>query len=325
MPDDLQPGASFEEVVNSEPQDETQVSTPEGDVVTDPPATDGGTTEPETLGILKEELEAQEGEETPDLSVDADLQKHLDAHPIIKAKVEAFIANKEKGVDKFIQDHNAKVKELQTFRDQNQDIVGFAEGLKDPETVEETFKALSTTLAQAYGRPFGGFDAQGNSVTAEAPSVDGKSKYGLEYAEDDAVVEAAAKLTVSQVVNHVKAMLDERLGPVENERKATEAAKATTAQAAEALPNLKAEFEVSTEPWVTQELVEEAMRAYPGVPAKAAFAAHFVRRIAQYTAKHSAAKPQVKNLPANNGGGASHADLKPGATFAEIVAAESVG
>ncbi len=303
-------GSSFAAIVEAPPLDETQVSTPAEEVSSDATPTDGGQPEPETLGDLKEE-EAPEGEDKPDLSTDPDLEKH----PILKAKMEAFIAQKEKGIDKFITETNEKLKEANEFKEQYQPLAEFYQQFEDPETVDDAFARTCVALAKTHGRPFGGYDASGKQAgTTPDEPTEGVSKYGLEYDTDDKVVDV--------VLSRVDQLLEKRLGPISQEREQQAQAQQMATKAKDAVPALKSTFEVSADPWVTEEKVVSAMQEYPGLTPDRAFRAKYADDIAKYAVKHSS-KPTVKNLPVGDMGGKTRSDLKVGASFGDIVSAEA--
>jgi hypothetical protein len=326
MPEELQPGASFSEIAEAPVTAEAMASTPAEGEQAASVATEGDTkTEPETLGVLKEPKEddkAQEGEDKPDLSLDADLEKH----PILKAKWEAYVANKEKGIDKFIHEHNEKLKEATSQLEQWNPLVEFYNEFENPETVDAAFQKMCVGLAKTYGRSFGGFDAAGQA-TGQATATpqtqgepkDGESKYGFEFASEDKILET----TVKVVEDRIAKLLDQRLEPISKKFETDEQAAATRAAVEAALPALKSTYEVSADPWVTPEKVTEAMREYPGLTPDKAFRAHFADHIARYSVKHSQGKQPVKNLPLNNNGGTTRAELRPGATFGDIAMAEA--
>lgn len=329
MPEELLPGASFNEIAEAPVTDETQVSTPAEGEQAGSVATEGDkTTEPETLGVLKETKEdekAPEGEDKPDLSLDADLEKH----PILKAKWEAYVANKEKGIDKFINEHNEKLKEATDSLEQYQPLIDFYDQFEDANTVDEAFAKMCVGLAKTYGRPFGGYDGAGQSVgvqpgqqtgaQAAGETKDGESKYGFEFASEDLILEK----TVEVIETRLGKILDQRLGPISKKIETEEQTAAQRAAVSAALPALKSAYEVSAEPWVTAEVVETAMREYPGLTPDKAFRAHYADHIARYSVKHSQGRPPVRNLPAPNSGGTTRADLKPGASFGDVIAAEA--
>jgi hypothetical protein len=312
----LAEGASFGDIVGTETQqpEASSEATPEAGTEAVEGATDGSTTSeasPEVPGILKDDEGKEGGEDTPDLSIDPDLEKH----PILKAKWEAFRAQKEKGIQQFLEKHNSEKSELSQFKDQYEPLVEFYQEFENPETVDAAFERMRETLEKTYGRPFG----RENAPASDDSEGGDKSKYGLEFASDDKVVDTAAKILLPQI----EKLLDSRLGPVSEDFKARQAEREASQKATKALPSLKAEFEVTAEPWVTPEKVLEAMKAYPGIDPRAAFAAHFVKEIARYTAKHAGGQQTVRSLPRNDIGAKTRADLKEGASFAEIVASEA--
>ena len=311
-------GTSFLDIIEVTDADETVVSTPEEVAETDAVATEGDTTEPETLGILKED-EAPEGTDKPDLSTDPDLEKH----PILKAKMAEFIANKEKGIDKFINEYNAEKKELVEFKEQYQPLADFYQQFEDPETVDEAFAKTCRSLAVTYNRPFGGWDANGNQVgttTNDETPTEGASKYGLEYDTDDKVVDVAVQV----ITTKLEQLLDKRLGPLTQKHEQETKSQQLAQKAASALPSLKSEFEVSSEPWITAGMITEAQAKYPSLEPGEAFQLAYKKEIAAYIAKHSAAsKPTVRNLPIGDMGGKTRADLKVGSSFGDILSAEA--
>ena len=321
----LAEGASFGEIVEDTPiTTEPEVNADEGT----PPVEGAETKEVATEGDIPAAFKEKAPETTdgPDLSVDADLQKHLDAHPIVKAKVEAFLANKEKGVTKFIAEQAEKAKslpELEKFKEDYTPLVDFYGEFNDPSTVDAAVDRLMGTLEQTYGRSFRGAATQAQTTTTD-PDADPTSKYGLEYASDDKVVDAVLKALDSK--------LDDRLGtvtsklePLAKHIEGQQQREQVQARATQALGILKQDFEVSGDPWITPEKVQEAMTAYPGVEPAIAFRAHFTTEIGRYFAKHSTGSngQKARPLPQGTSGGTSALDLPEGATFGQIMAAET--
>lgn len=325
MPEELQTGATFSDIADAPVTDETPVSTPTQGAEGESAATEGSTpAEPETLGVLKEpkeDDEAPEGEAKPDLSLDADLEKH----PILKAKWEAYKAEKERGIDKFINEHNVKLKEATDLQEQYQPLIDFYGQFENPETVDQAYEMMCKSLAKTYGRPFGGFDSAGQpagaqgSTQTQSEGEDGQSKYGFEFKSEDRILEK----TVEVIEDRLEKILEKRLGPISKKIETEEQTAAQRAAVNAALPALKSTYEVSSDPWVTPEAVEIAMREYPGLTPDKAFRAHYADQIARYSVKHSQGKPPVRNLPQGNTGGTSRADLRPDATFGDILAAEA--
>ena len=293
---------SFGAILESEATEETTVSTPEVPETEIAAPTEGGEPESETLGILTEE-EAPEEEETPDLDIDPDLEKH----PVLKAKWEAYKAQKEKGINKFLQSHTEKLKPLEEFKSEAEPVMEFVQSLRDPEQVESAVSQLLETLSQLHGRSFGGpVQAQ------EAQDGEPVSKYGLEFASDDKVVDV--------VLSQVKSLMEPITKKFESESQ-TQAIQ-TKAQSATTL--LKGEFEVSSDPWITTDMVTAAIRKHPTLEPSEAFAAMYVKEIAKYTAKHSAGRKQeVRNMPTGLTGGKTRADLNYGAGFGDILMSEA--
>lgn len=317
-------GTSFAEI--AEPTTPDATATPEVEAEATQVPTEGDSKpEPETLGILKEEEEAPEGEDDkPNLEPSAEFKAYLDKHPDLKAHWEAEIALKNKGIDKFINESNTKVKDLETQLEQATPVMEWFNKFDNPETVDEVFKEACVGLARTHGRPFGGYDALGNQVEgAVKPEGSSTSKYGLEYPEDDAVVEASAKAIIPQIKTMLEQMFDQRVGPIAKKYESETQIEQSKAKATESLTGLKAEFEVSSDPWVTEDKVLEAIKAYPNNTPHEAFQLHFRRQIAQYVAKHTQGKP-VRNMPQGEGGGKARSDLRTGASFADIAAAEPV-
>ena len=315
----LATGATFGEIADVAEDTEAQ-ATPDTQQTDSEAATDGGTTSeapPEIPGILKDDETTEDTEDKPDLTIDADVQKFMDNHPVIKNAVEAFMARKDKGIQSYIEKSNttlAKVPELEKFQEDWQPLVTFYQEFENPATVDAAFDKLCLNLEKTYNRPFG--KTQEATVTEDGEP---KSKFGLEFPSDDKVVEAATNVIVPQI----KALLDERLGPVSEDYKARTAERELTTKVTQALPLLKSKFEIAADPWVTPEKVTEAMTTFPGLDAKSAFSAHFVEEIARYTVKHSGQAQTVRQLPKNDTGGKTRADLKVGASFADIVASEA--
>lgn len=309
--EDLQPGASFADIaIQPAETDESQDSTPPEQDEDDAAATEGGQ-EPEVPGILKdaEQDEEEKEDDGPDLSLSDDLNQH----PILKAKWEAYVAQKERGIDKWMAAQSAKLQEAETFKESWAPLVGFYERLNDPETVDEAFGELTTMLEKHYGRSFVG------AATAESEPF-GESKYGLEFASDDKVVE----VTKATVVAELERLLDARLGPMADEFKSRQAEREAQSKAEAAVPALRAQFEIAADPWVTPELAARAMKQYPGLDPVSAFSAAFVKEIARYTAKHSASSaPRVRNLPAGHAGTRQRAELEAGASFLDILGSEA--
>lgn len=311
MPEELQQGASFSDIALDGTDAETEVeATPEPVAEDVAQATEETVeSESETLGILKEEEEAQEEDDKPDLSIDPELEKH----PILKAKWEAYKAQKEKGIDKFIQSHKDKIEPLEEFKATYEPLADFYQQFEDPETVDEAFAAMCSALEKTYGRAFGSHTVQPSAQEGES-----QSKYGLEFASDDKVVDV--------VLREIKGLLGQEIAPLKQDYEAKTRDREASARASQAIPALKREYEVSTDPWITPELVREAIDAYPGIAPDKAFAAHYAKRIAQYAVKHSptSSKPQVRNLPQGASGGRSRTDLTYGAGFGDIAESEAV-
>lgn len=308
----LATGATFGEIADVAEDTEAQ-ATPDTQQADSEAATDGGTTSeapPEIPGILKDDETTEDTEEKPDLDIDPDLEKH----PILKAKWEAYRAQKERGIQSFIETQKAKTADLEKYQEDWAPLVDFYSKFENPATVDQAFAEMCQTLEKTYNRPFG--KTQEATVTEDGEP---KSKFGLEFPSDDKVVEAATNVIVPQI----KALLDERLGPVSEDYKARTAERELTTKVTQALPLLKSKFEIAADPWVTPEKVTEAMTTFPGLDAKSAFSAHFVEEIARYTVKHSGQAQTVRQLPKNDTGGKTRADLKVGASFADIVASEA--
>ena len=315
----LTEGASFGEVAAAEATPDASQATPqEQQTEATPAATDGGTTEPEVPAAFKE----QPSEEAkPDLSLDKDLE----GHPVLKAKWEAFKADKEKGIDKFIQEHNAKLKDLEAFQKDYEPLVEFYQEFDNKDTVDAAFAKLCAGLERTYGRKFGGEFTGQQPPAAPNASDDEDALWEKEtWSQSRARLLSDVDSRIESVVSRVVSELKGELEPVKKHFATQSEREAMTAKATAAVTELKQQFEVSADPsLVTPERVQEAMTAFPGLEPRDAFQAKFAVEIAKYFAKHSKAGQQVKNLPTGTSGARTRADLRPGADFAAILEAEA--
>ena len=173
-----------------------------------------------------------------------------------------------------------------------------------------------------------GLDANGNPVRAagsDATAVETdesgepKSKYGFEFTSDDKVVDV--------VLAAMDKRLDVRFGrldPLLKDHESAQAAREASTKATQALPRINELYTVSTDKWVTQEMVSTAIQEFPGLPPEKAFAACYPKELAKFFQRHASGEKQtVRNLPANDTGAKTRMDLKEGASFADIVASEA--
>lgn len=303
-------GASFGEIATEAPVTEAPTATPDPVVEEAEPAKDGGQDD-EPLGILKDDDPKDEDEDGVDLAIDPDLERH----PVLKAKWEAYKAQKERGIQKFIEDHKSKVAEIESFKTEWEPLVReyqrFNEG---PDEALRAYQEFGQRLEAYYKIPFNGGHASQSEEAQQAGS-----KYGLEFDSDDKVVDV--------VLDRVGKMFDERFGKLEpvlkdHESRAQEAQRAEQAKAA--LPSIQAEHQTSAKPWVDVQMVESAMKRYPNLAPDEAFALAYRKEIAKYVAEHSqgSSAQKVRPLPTGMAGGAAQADLRHGATFGEIARSE---
>jgi len=337
-------GNTFADIASAPSTDGLEAEpTTEPKVEAVPPATEGGEPEPETPAFLKEttqeEDKAQEGEdEKPDLKLPESIAKLTDANPELKAEIAKFVEAKEKGIDKFIQNKNTEIQTLKQQVEDSAPVLNWFSKFDSPDTVDEAFKEACAGLAKTHGRPFGGYDAQGNQVEAsttqrEEPADDDepKSKYGLEFASDDKIADFILG-TLKGELKEIK----EAINPINERFKKTEqteaekikeqqANDALKAKVDESIPELRSQLEVAADPsLVTEDRVTAALKKFPDLPPMGAFGAMYWKEIAAYTAKYSGSnKPKVREMPQGGSGGKSHGDLKPGASFGDIASAEA--
>lgn len=310
-------GTPFGELVEEPKPEASNGATPDKGAETTPAATDGGSDAPavdaeaEVPGILKEPTDdTGEADDKPDLSLDKDLE----GHPVLKAKWEAFVAQKEKGIQKFITENSEKLKEAQTRLDAfDQGFADIQSG--DPVRAWRQIDNLIEHLEESYG-PY-----PGRAAPAQAASqTDGdepKSKYGLDFPSDDKIVDT--------MVPMIENLLDKRLGPIAEDFGSRRAEQEALSKANAAMPRIEELYTVSSDKWVTPAMVAESIKEYPDLDPVKAFAAHKAREIALFLAKHSGGngKPAPKPLPSNEAGGRTRSNLSPGADFGEIVTAEA--
>lgn len=305
-------GSDLSEIIEAEIQTAPEdPGTPEESQTEMEAATDGGEPpEPEIPAAFKEDATPEdEGEDgAPDLSIPEDLAKFMANHPQIKNAVDAFKGNAQRGIDKFINEHNQKLQEANDKLTEYQPLIdGWEKMRSGAESAWEEFANLEAVLTEHYGPRMG--------ASASTGSDGSESKYGLEYASDDKVVDA--------VMSALDRKLDERLGPLLKDHEAKTLDSKASAEADKALPQLKASFEVSGDAWITKDMVVTAMREYPQIPPEAAFKAKYAIEIGKFYAKHASGKKEVRNLPTGTTGGRTYRELKPGADLAEILAAEA--
>lgn len=324
----LAEGATFGDIATA-PENVSDGEQPTPDTGTEAEAaTDGGTPpeskeEGEVLGILKEETPEEPEDENVDLSLDPDLEKH----PILKAKWEAYKAQKEKGIDKWMSEQSKKYDGLKESHDKATEALQAFAKLGHKDHVDAAFKELCAELEEVHGRPFGKSQATpadaDKSESADAEfNPDPQSRYKLEFASEDKIVDTAVDLTLQKV----EKLLDQRLGPIAKKFETDAQTEKLTSDALAVLPALQAKMEVSAEPWITKDMVVEAMREYPGIAPERAFRAKYADELVRYAVKHAASgRAQVaRNLPTGSSGGKTLPDLRPGATFGEIAQAEAI-
>lgn len=311
----LAEGSSFGDVVSQTPlePDATNATPVEEVTETTPAATEGGETpaEPEIPAAFKEATSEDEDEGKPDLSLDSDLE----GHPILKAKWESYKAQKERGIDKFIAEEKAKTAQIEAQLKEYEPLVqGFENFKAGPEPAWQELADLEDALVRAYGpRP-----GTATSQTGTQEPADGESKYGLEFPSDDKVVDV--------VLTALEKKLDERLGKLDPLIKAHETAEQTKvleSKAESVLPALK-RFETAADRWITKDMVIEAVREFPQIDGDAAFRAKYAVEIGKFYERCAAKGQQVRDLPTGTLGGRTQADLKPGASFADILQSEAV-
>lgn len=318
----LPEGTTFGEIATATDPADASKATPEGQTPEANAATDGGKTEPEVPAAFKEQP-SEEAAEKPDLSLDKDLE----GHPVLKAKWEAFVAQKEKGIDKWMTEQSTKLKDAEQFKEDYQPLVDFYQEFDNPQTVDQAFEKMCLGLSKAYGKPFGGFSADGKPPVQPQKTEAGTNED--EIIEKESWGETKTRWKgeflgdVKELMQGMIAELKGELEPVKKHFTSQAEREAQLSKATAAVPELKQQFEVASDPWVTPEKVQEAMTAYPGLAPDAAFRAHFAIEIGKYYARHSTNGQAVKNMPSRTSGAATRADLKTGATFLEITQAES--
>lgn len=198
----------------------------------------------EQLGILDENND--EDDDPGDLP--DDLKAQIEKHPEIAGRVQEFLSRKEKGVQKVVRQHQEAIAKVQ---EDAGEFLSYVEGLNDPSKWQDTIEALKNRVAAAHGQQIEQ-DSSG-------------SKYGLDYAGDDKVVDVATQ----------KAL--EKLGVKPNELQEIVFERRITKEAASKTPLVAKEYGS----WVTEDLVAEAMRSYPTLPVNEAFAAKHIKKIAK--------------------------------------------
>lgn len=314
----LAPGASFSEINQSAPEP-AEAGTSAIDGGAEVSAKDGGETPAELPGVLQENGEAKGGDDegdTPDLSLDPELEKH----PVLKAKWEAYKAQKERGIQQFMEKQKAQAQESAQFKDDWEPLVEHYQRFEQgPEAALAAFKEFGQQLEQHYKVPFLS-QAQAHAQTQTITEPDG-SKYGLEYQSDDKVVDI--------VLERVGKLLDDRFGKLDPVIKSHESAQqeaAVSSKANSALAGIQSLYQTSAAPWITGEMVAGAMREFPGLEPLPAFKAKYADEIARYMASNSQAlrTPRVKDMVRDETGAKHSESLLPGATFGEINRAASL-
>jgi len=297
---ELTSGSTLEDILTTEGQQPTP------DEETDAKEGISESTDPPVPGVVEEKEE--EEEDTPDLSLDPDLEKH----PVLKAKWEAYKAQKEKGIQKWMNEQQTQAKELTEFKQQYEPLVEFYHQFQDPSTAPQAFAQLKAALETTYGPDFGASKPQDEDALWEQESVaQTKQRWKTEFLSE-------AERIIRSVVSEIKGELE----PVKQHFTSQTESQKLASAAEEVLPRIKQQHETSDDQWVTKELVIEALKEFPGLDPVKAFRAHHVDKIARKVAEYARSQ-KVRNLPSNTSGGTTRAELRPGAAFADILAAEA--
>lgn len=286
-------------------------------------ATDGGKpeakSETEIPGVLPEETtdedKDKDDDKLPDLTPDEDSEAYLSKHPEAKRVFDAYVARKEKGIQKWMQTKGQ-------VADEDRTLAGFMKRLDDPETVDEAFSQLLQGLERSYGRKFGSQETKPEGEKPTPKTTDGKTEAELWdeqtadeikerwQAENDARVDAKLDAAIARI--------ERLLNPLAEDKKTQAETQALSKKADDSLNEIKKAHETTADQWVTKEMVIEALKQFPNLPPMKAFRAHNVDIIARKVAEHASkiGKQPVKNLAANSSG--RQGDLKPGSSMMEV-------
>jgi hypothetical protein len=172
----------------------------------------------------------------------------------------------KKGIVKLVERAKAKEAQVQEMLTAADGVLQYARDLQDPETAADTLRKIQAEVYQMHGWS----DQQPSD-----PGGDGESKYGLTYASDDVVFERAVDAAVKKALDAI----NPELNTVREMRMSQE----LSSKASQHVPSIKAQYGE----WVTPDMVQDAIKAFPTLDPITAFNAKHAPTIAKKFAEYA--------------------------------------